>query len=153
MVLTRKKMRVRIGTPVRRELFTPPLPGEGNRGTAIVFLAGVTLALMTLASIAFAQTAELVFDLSIVRGRVPANMRLIRVRQGDTVKLRWTTDRQIIVHLHGYDIEAEVEPGAVTEMAFAARATGRFPIEEHRPTKGGHSHGEAPLVRIEVYPR
>ena len=79
---------------------------------------------------------------------------LMRVRQGDAVKLRWTTDRAIILHLHGYDIEAKVEPGAVTEMAFTARATGRFPIEEHRPNaKGGHSHAEAPLVRIEVYPR
>ena len=119
-----------------------------------MFLAVVTLALMTVASIAFAQTAEVAFDLSIARGRVAANMRLIRVRQGDTVKLRWTTDRPIIVHLHGYDIEAKVEPGAVTEMAFAAHATGRFPIEEHRPNpKGGHSHGKSPLVRIEVYPR
>jgi hypothetical protein len=43
------------------------------------------------------------------------------------VKLRWTTDRPIILHLHGYDIEAKVEPGAVTEMAFTARAAGRFP--------------------------
>ena len=123
-------------------------------GTAIVFLAVVTLALMTVAGIAVAQTAEVAFDLRIERGRVAANMRLIRVRQGDAVKLRWTTDRPIILHLHGYDIEAKVEPGAVTEMAFTARATGRFPIEEHRPNaKGGHSHGEAPLVRIEVYPR
>jgi len=110
--------------------------------------------MLTLAGIVIAQTAQVTFDLSIERDRVAANMRLIRVRQGDAVKLRWTTDRPIILHLHGYDIETKVEPGAVTEMAFTARATGRFPIEEHRPnTKGGHSHAEAPLVRIEVYPR
>jgi hypothetical protein len=94
------------------------------------------------------------FDLKIEKGKVPQNMRLIRVRQGDAVRLRWTTDRAIILHLHGYDIEKKVEPGTVTEMAFQARATGRFPIEEHKPAaKGGHSHGEAPLVRIEVRPR
>ena len=62
--------------------------------------------------------------------------------------------RDGVLHLHGYDIETKVEPGAVAEMAFAARATGRFPVEEHKPdAKGGHSHGEAPLVRIEVRPR
>ena len=81
-------------------------------------------------------------------------MRLIRVKQGDAVRLRWTSDRPIVLHLHGYDIETKVEPGAVAEMAFTARATGSFPVEEHTPdARGGHSHGEAPLVRIEVRPR
>ena len=106
------------------------------------------------AASAVAQTPEVVFDLKLEKGRVAPNMRLIRVKQGDAVKLRWTTDRPIVLHLHGYDIETKVEPGAVAEMAFTARATGRFPIEEHKPdAKGGHSHGEAPLVRIEVRPR
>lgn len=99
------------------------------------------------------QGAELTFDLKIGQGRVPQNMRRIRVKQGDAVKLRWTTDRSIIVHLHGYDIEKTVEPGTVTEMAFIAHATGRFSVEEHKPNaRGGHSHGEA-LIRIEVHPR
>jgi uncharacterized cupredoxin-like copper-binding protein len=101
-----------------------------------------------------AQAQEAAFDLKIEKGKVPQSMRLIRVKQGDTVKLRWTTDRTVMLHLHGYDIEKKVEPGAVAEMAFEARATGRFSIEEHKPNaKGGHSHGEAPLVRIEVRPR
>jgi hypothetical protein len=39
-------------------------------------------------------------------------------------------------------------------MAFTARITGRFPVEEHKlDARGGHAHGEAPLVRIEVRPR
>ena len=101
-----------------------------------------------------AQTQEVTFDLKIEKGRVAQNMRLIRVKQGDAVKLRWTSDRPIVLHLHGYDIEKKVEPGAVAEMAFEARATGRFPVEEHKTNaKGGHSHGEASLVRIEVRPR
>ena len=85
---------------------------------------------------------------------MPQNMRLVRVKQGDFVKLRWTSDRPIVLHLHGYDIERKVEPGMVSEMAFVARATGRFSVEEHKPdAKGGHSHGEAALVRIEVLPK
>jgi hypothetical protein len=103
---------------------------------------------------AMAQTQEVTFDLKIENGRVAQNMRLIRVKQGDAIRLRWTTDRPIVLHLHGYDIETKVEPGAVAEMAFEARATGRFPVEEHKPNaKGGHSHGEAPFVRVEVRPR
>ena len=101
-----------------------------------------------------AQTPEVVFDLRIENGKVAPSMRLVRVKQGDAVKLRWTSDKPMALHLHGYDIETKVAPGAVAEMAFAARATGRFPVEEHKPNaKGGHSHGETPLVRIEVRPR
>lgn len=100
------------------------------------------------------QGAELTFDLKIEKGKVLQDMRLIRVTQGDAVRLRWTTDRPIVLHLHGYDIEKKVDPGAVAEMTFEARATGRFSVEEHKPhAKGGHSHGEVPLVRIEVRPR
>ena len=105
-------------------------------------------------TIAAAQTPEIVFDLRIEKGRVTQAMRLIRVKQSDAVRLRWTTDRAIVLHLHGYDVETKVEPGAVAEMTFTARATGRFPVEEHKSNaRGGHSHGEAPLVRIEVRPR
>jgi hypothetical protein len=112
------------------------------------------LMIVGVAGLAAAQGAEVAFDLKIEKGQVAQSQRLIRVKQGDAVKLRWTTDRPIVLHLHGYDIEAKATPGAVTEMIFTARATGRFPIEEHKPNaKGGHSHGEAPLVRIEVFPR
>lgn len=100
-----------------------------------------------------ARAAELTFDLEIARGQVPRNMRLIRVKQGDVVTLRWRTDSPLKVHLHGYDIEKTVEPGAVMEMAFTARATGRFPVHVHTPKgSGGHSH-EAPIVNVEVHPR
>ena len=100
-----------------------------------------------------AQTPEVVFDLRIEKGRVAPSLRLVRVKQGDAVRLRWTSDRPIILHLHGYDIEVTVEPVNVAEMSFLARATGRFPVEEHKPhAQGGHAHGEA-LVRIEVRPR
>ena len=91
--------------------------------------------------------------MKIDRGQLPPAMRLIRVKQGDVVKLRWSSDRPIALHLHGYDIERKVEPGAVTEMTFTARATGRFPVAEHQTrSAGSHAHG-APIVQIEVLPR
>ena len=142
---------------------TPPHKGEGNpvrargKGNRIprVAIHSLLLALsLMISSATIAQQAELVFDIRIEKGKVAQDMRLIRVKQGDAVRLRWTADRPIVLHLHGYDIERKVEPGVVAEMAFEARATGRFPVEEHKPNaKGGHSHGEAPLVRIEVRPR
>lgn len=106
-----------------------------------------------LGCISGATAEELAFDLTVERGRVAQNMRLIRVKQGDVVKLRWNTDRAMNLHLHGYDIEKKIEPGIVSELTFTAHATGRFEIGVHIPKRGGgHSHG-APLVQIEVYPR
>jgi hypothetical protein len=114
----------------------------------------MTAAVLLACDTASVRAAEVAFDLKIDNGKVPPSMRLIRVKQGDLVKLRWTTDRPIVLHLHGYDIEKKVEPGTVSEMTFQAHATGRFPVEEHKPNaQGSHGHGEAPLARIEVLPR
>jgi hypothetical protein len=114
-------------------------------------LAGSALAFLLAA--ANARAAELTFVLPIEKGHVPADKRLIRVKQGDIVKLQWSTDRRLLLHLHGYDIEKEVVPGAGTDMSFTARATGRFTVESHlaKTPSGGHAHGDV-LVTIEVYP-
>jgi hypothetical protein len=100
-----------------------------------------------------AQAAEVAFALHIENGRLPENMRLIRVKRNDVVKLEWTSDRPMTIHLHGYDIEKEIRRGRVTDMVFAARATGRFTVEPHlaREPSGAHAHGDV-LVTIEVYP-
>jgi hypothetical protein len=116
-------------------------------------LASGALALgMSVAAPAAVSAAEVTFVLRVENGRVPANMRLIRVKQNDVVKLRWSTDKPLSIHLHGYDIEQEIAPGTVSEMTFTARATGRFTIEPHLAGQsGGHAHGDV-LVTIEVHP-
>jgi FtsP/CotA-like multicopper oxidase with cupredoxin domain len=117
-------------------------------------LAVATLALGPVLSTTFVQAAEVTYVLRIENGHVPANMQLIRVWQDDTVKLQWTAEKPSIVHLHGYDIERRIVPGAVTELTFTARATGRFQVHLHgnAPGPAGHGHEDA-LVTIEVYPR
>jgi FtsP/CotA-like multicopper oxidase with cupredoxin domain len=99
-----------------------------------------------------AQAAEVTYALRIENGHVAANMRLIRVSQGDVVKLQWSADRPTTIHLHGYDIEKQIAPGAITELTFTARATGRFAVHVHGNAAEAHGHEES-LVTIEVYPR
>jgi hypothetical protein len=101
----------------------------------------------------FAAAAEVTYLLNIANGKVPDNMRLIRVKQNDVVKLEWRTDKSMSIHLHGYDIEKEIKPGELAQMSFTARATGRFTVEPHvgKTPSGGHAHGDI-LVTIEVYP-
>ena len=101
-----------------------------------------------------AYAAEPVFDLRIENGRLPQNLRVVRVKQGDAVTLRWTAERPMTLHLHGYDVEKRIEPGEVGAMSFTARATGRYPVYAHdaraNPDKGARE--EAPLLYVEVYP-
>jgi hypothetical protein len=88
-----------------------------------------------------------VIDLSIRNRELPRDQRVVRVRQGDDVTLRWVTDGPLTVHLHGYDIETKLAPGPAIVMRFPARATGRFPIEIH-----GQGF-ERTLGYLEVHPR
>ena len=109
-------------------------------------LLGVLALALPLASAAIA--GERVFDLTIVHGRLTGGQDTIRVQQGDNVVLRWHSDRPIVLHLHGYEIETRVAAGAAAATRFEARATGRFPIHVH----AGPARSEAVLAYLEVYP-
>jgi len=108
----------------------------------------LVLSMLALAGQAVAEAR--VFDLTVRASELAPEVHVIRVRQGDDVTLRWTSDRALTIHLHGYDIEKQVpSAGEPTIMRFTARATGRFPIEVH-----GASHGpEKVLGYLEVHPR
>ena len=69
------------------------------------------------------------FDVEIRDGNV--NPELISVHEGDQVTMNVTADHPVEMHIHGYDLEEEVEPGEATEITFRADLTGRFPIEGH----------------------
>jgi FtsP/CotA-like multicopper oxidase with cupredoxin domain len=90
-----------------------------------------------------------VIALSVVNGAVRdvAN-NTVRVKQGDQVELRWSSDRPLTLHLHGYDIEAQVAPGRVSAMSFDAKIPGRFPVHEHAEGSANHR----PVLYLEVYP-
>ena len=126
-----------------------------TRISAFFLRCFLTLSLVLAPSLAVtsAKADELTFDLRIEHGQLPANMRLIRVKQGDVVRLRWSSDRSIALHLHGYDIERKIESGVVTEMTFTSRATGRFPVEEHQARSGGGDTHGVPIAQVEVLPR
>ncbi len=55
----------------------------------------------------------------------------VSVREGDRVTVNVTSDRPVEIHVHGYDLEQEVEPGETADLSFEADLTGRFPMEDH----------------------
>lgn len=56
----------------------------------------------------------------------------LRFTEGDTVTFRVVSDVPEEVHVHGYDIAKDLEPGKVATMSFKGDITGIFEIEyEH----------------------
>jgi FtsP/CotA-like multicopper oxidase with cupredoxin domain len=90
-------------------------------------------------------------DVRIENRKVVAPMAAIRLTEGDTVELRWTSDEPVELHLHGYDLKIQIRPDAPAAMVVEATATGRFPITSHGWGAGGHGHDA--LTYLEVYPR
>jgi FtsP/CotA-like multicopper oxidase with cupredoxin domain len=84
-------------------------------------------------------------DLVVKGGKLVSGDPVIKLRQGDSLTLRITSDKADEVHLHGYDRHAHIKAGGTATLAIQADRTGRFPFELHK------SHLE--LGTIEVYPR
>lgn len=83
------------------------------------------------------------FAVSIEGGKMsPAE---ISVDEDDNVTLRVSSDKPMELHLHGYDVEREVEPGETAKIRFEADITGRFEIEDHE--------SERELGTLQVRPR
>jgi len=53
----------------------------------------------------------------------------LEAKEGDTVRFRVRSSEPDHVHVHGYDILKDVEPGKTTTMSFEATITGIFEIE------------------------
>jgi heme/copper-type cytochrome/quinol oxidase subunit 2 len=117
----------------------------------------LSILLVCLVFSAAAQAAdprEKVFELEVTRS-TPAKPRVLRVEKDDPVRLRVTSAVAGEIHIHGYRLEAKLAAGVPHELAFKARATGRYRIEWHpsddAARKSGH-HGP-PLATLEVRPR
>ncbi len=74
---------------------------------------------------------------------------VLRVREGDRVRLRFIADAPVELHLHGYDRVLRLAADTEQLLEFDANRTGRFEFELH----GHHGGGHAGLGVIEVYPR
>lgn len=66
-----------------------------------------------------------------------------KVKQGQTVTLQVTSDTEDEVHLHGYDLHADIQNGRAT-LTFNAKIAGRFEAELE-------SHG-VQILDLEVTP-
>ena len=60
---------------------------------------------------------------------VAGKVAKLRFKEGDTVRFRVRHDAPEHIHVHGYDIMKDIEPGKTANVAFKADITGIFEIE------------------------
>ena len=123
--------------------------GEGRARAAVVLLGMVLLC---------GAAAVREFEISIRDRHVETSATTIRVKRGDAVLLRWRTDEAVSLHIHGYDVRANLSAAAPASMRFDAGVAGRFPITAHEfggvagPDPRPKSHREVTLLYLEVLP-
>jgi hypothetical protein len=67
--------------------------------------------------------------LRVVGGQPAGGIKRPKVKQGRQVVIVTTSDVADHVHLHGYDLMADVAPGSPARIRFRATIPGRFEIE------------------------
>jgi hypothetical protein len=59
----------------------------------------------------------------------PGKVTKLRFEEGDTIVFRVRADTTDHVHVHGYDLMKDIEPGKTITFSFPATITGIFEIE------------------------
>jgi heme/copper-type cytochrome/quinol oxidase subunit 2 len=71
------------------------------------------------------------FRLQIKGGQPVGGVQDFKVKKGDKVTIVVSADAHDVIHLHGYDIEKDIEPGKPATFKFTANIEGIFDIESH----------------------
>jgi hypothetical protein len=71
------------------------------------------------------------FEFTITGGVADPPLDRVTVEQGTTVRIVVISDEPDELHLHGYDLYADVGPGQEGVLEFVADQTGLFELETH----------------------
>ena len=88
-----------------------------------------------------------IFDVKLSNGKAVDTADTLRVKRGEAVQLRWSSDTPMNLHLHGYDLAISLQAGVPASTSFVASLPGRFPVSNH--TAGAR---ERAVLYIEVLP-
>jgi hypothetical protein len=72
-----------------------------------------------------------VIDVQYVDGQITGVDQRVPVKLGEQVLIRVTSDVTEEVHVHGYDLYADLVPGQTTEIGFVADLPGSYEVELH----------------------
>ena len=73
--------------------------------------------------------SSVLIEATVTGDKVETASRRVRIDRGQKVRIRVQADRAEEVHLHGYDLSADVAPGRPAVIDFTADAPGVFEVE------------------------
>jgi hypothetical protein len=116
-----------------------------NKAAASELRRAICLAFLALVPLA-AQAAEPVsIEFVVEGGKVVGGSRVIRLTRNDAVQLVVRSDKADELHLHGYNLHADLLPNKPATLKFVASRTGRFSAELHG--------SGVELGVLEIYPK
>lgn len=124
---------------------------------------GLSFCLITASVQAAESTPARIVSLSLAKGsitgpdvRARGGIRWLKVEQGETIEMRWTTDENVILLLQGYNVTLRMAKGARSAMRVRADASGRFPLVVRTAAPSDGNVAQPPLRMpffVEVRPR
>ena len=78
-----------------------------------------------------AAPAPTVVEVTYAGGKVTGPGPRVEVARGERVVLRFTSDVVEEIHVHGYDLYADLVPGQPAQIAFTADLPGSYEVELH----------------------
>ena len=100
-------------------------------GTAAPDTAADSSSAQTSSSSTASTPAGQRIEVQVSGGQVSGDTGRVPVAADEHVTLVITSDVADEVHVHGYDLEAELSPGQPTELVFDATIPGVFEVELH----------------------
>ena len=76
-----------------------------------------------------APTAPTTIAIAVAGGQPTGGIQRVTLSKGENVLLVVTSDVADEIHLHGYDLSADVAAGGSAEIPFTADIVGRFEVE------------------------
>lgn len=89
--------------------------------------------------------SNLVTETIVYKKDIKNEVKLIKVKEGQKVVIKITSDLADEAHLHGYNVSVPLEVGVEKTLEFEAKNTGRFPIELEKIALD--------IAIVEVYPK
>ena len=106
------------------------------------FNVGRLTFLVAIGAIVFAcgsgNDEDIEIEIQILANEVQGVTNPIEVKKGNNVRLSLTSDKDMSVHLHGYDIKEDLKGGVQTYLDFDAIATGLYVLTSHESEHKGH---------------
>lgn len=105
--------------------------GSDPADTAVPAPASPVPALTSAAPAPSPTPTATVIEVTYAGGEVSGVDQRVAVKLGEQVVLRFTSDVTEEIHVHGYDLYADLAPGQPAEIAFKADLPGAYEVELH----------------------